>query len=40
MNFFKGGRCGIPFQAGQQADYDMKSLYQDRASGGVFKLGV
>lgn len=40
MNFFNGGRCGIPYQAGQQAAYDMKSLYQDRASGGVAKLGV
>ena len=40
INFFNGGHCGIPFQAGQQADYDMKSLYLDRASGGVVKLGV
>jgi hypothetical protein len=40
MNFFNGGRCGIPFQAGQEAGYDMKSLYQDPASGGVAKLGV
>lgn len=40
MNFFNGGRCGIPFQAGQQAGYDMKTLYQDRASGGVAKLGI
>lgn len=40
MNFFNGGRCGIPRQDGQEAGYDMKSLYQERAAGGVAKLGV
>lgn len=40
LNFFNGGECGIPFQAGQQAQYDMASLYQERASGGVVKLGL
>jgi hypothetical protein len=40
LNFFNGGRCGIPPQAGQEASYDMKALYQDRASGGVAKLGL
>lgn len=40
INFFNGGRCGIPFQLGQQAEYDIKSLYTERASGGVAKLGL
>ena len=40
INFFNGGRCGIPFQAGQRAEYDIKALYKERASGGVVKLGV
>lgn len=40
LNFFNDGGCGIPPQAGQEAGYDMKSLIQDRASGGVFKLGL
>jgi hypothetical protein len=40
LNFFNAGRCGIPFQAGQQGGYDVASLYRDRASGGVAKLGV
>jgi len=40
VNFFNGGRCGIPFQAGQEAAYDVGALYQDRASGGIAKLGV
>jgi hypothetical protein len=40
LNFFNGGRCGIPVQAGQQAAYDVASLYQDRASMGVATLGL
>lgn len=40
INFFNGGGCGIPPQVGQEAGYDMRALYQDRASGGVVKLGL
>ena len=40
MNFFNGGRCGIPPQQGQQAAYDMATLYKERASGGVARLGL
>lgn len=40
LNFFNGGRCGIPHQAGQQAGYDIGALYKERASGGVYKLGL
>lgn len=40
INFFNGGRCGIPHQAGQDAHYDIAALYKERASGGVAKLGV
>jgi hypothetical protein len=40
LNFFNGGRCGIAPQAGQEAHYDIGSLYKDRASGGVARLGV
>ncbi len=40
MNFFNGGRCGIAPQQGQQAHYDMATLYQDKASGGVARLGL
>ncbi|MBI2770885.1 MAG: TauD/TfdA family dioxygenase [Burkholderiales bacterium] len=40
LNFFNGGQCGIPHQAGQQAQYDIAALYKERASGGVVKLGL
>lgn len=40
LNFFNGGRCGIPPQAGQEAHYDMGALYKERSSGGVAKLGL
>jgi hypothetical protein len=39
LNYFNGGECGIP-ATGMKAQYDMKSLYADPASGGVAKLGV
>lgn len=40
LNFFNGGQCGIPAQAGREAHYDIKSLYAEKASGGVAKLGL
>lgn len=40
LNFFNGGRCGIPPQEGQDAHYDIGALYKERASGGVADLGV
>lgn len=40
LNFFNGGRCGIPQQAGQEGGYDIGALYQERASGGVAQLGL
>ncbi|CAN5410012.1 hypothetical protein BH10PSE18_BH10PSE18_00650 [soil metagenome] len=40
LNFFNGGRCGIAQQVGQEAAYDIGALYQERASGGVAKLGL
>jgi hypothetical protein len=40
LNFFNGGACGIAPQAGQQAAYDIASLYSERASGGVADLGL
>lgn len=40
LNFFNGGQCGIPFQQGQEAGYDVAALYRERASGGVAKLGL
>jgi hypothetical protein len=40
LNFFNGGRCGIPHQAGQEAHYDIAGLYKERASGGVAQLGL
>jgi hypothetical protein len=39
MNYFNGGACGIPV-TGRKAEYDVKSLFADRASGGVANLGV
>ncbi|NML44813.1 TauD/TfdA family dioxygenase [Ramlibacter sp. G-1-2-2] len=39
LNYFNGGECGIPV-TGSQAAYDVKSLYADRASGGVANLGL
>jgi len=40
LNFFNGGSCGIAPQAKQEAQYDVGSLYQERASGGVARLGL
>lgn len=40
INFFNGGRAGIPVAPDQRAEYDVEKLYSDRASGGVAKLGI
>lgn len=40
IDYFNGGRCGIPEDAAMQSGYDMRALHVDPASGGVAKLGI
>jgi Taurine catabolism dioxygenase TauD, TfdA family len=40
IDYFNGGRCGIPEDRSMTPGYDMKSLAADHASGGVADLGV
>ena len=40
IDYFNGGRCGIPEEHSMTPGYDMKSLAADQASGGVADLGI
>jgi hypothetical protein len=40
IDYFNGGRCGIPEERSMTPGYDMKSLAADHASGGVADLGI
>jgi hypothetical protein len=40
IDYFNGGRCGIPEDRSMTPGYDMKSLAADHASGGVADLGI
>jgi hypothetical protein len=40
IDYFNGGRCGIPEDPAMRPGYDMQALHADRASGGTADLGI